>query len=190
MGDIVNDERCSLDPVLSTQAQLIIHENLDLFPMNYRSGAAKKTASSDGKQQATDSQSQSQQIQSSNVISIDLIKISILILRIQNKTLRTIAFIVIISRLISSNVPMFKAATSFALFFYFSTFDFSILAYISLLSRALILSSFTLTLSAYVRIAGSEYSSPIRFLCRFPPQNFGFWKLKSLDVMRLINTKI
>jgi hypothetical protein len=31
----------------------------------------KKTASSDGKQQATDSQSQSQQIQSSNVISID-----------------------------------------------------------------------------------------------------------------------
>jgi hypothetical protein len=42
-GDIVNDERCSLDPVLSTQAQLIIHENLDLFPMNYSSGAAKKT---------------------------------------------------------------------------------------------------------------------------------------------------
>ncbi len=38
MGDIVKDERCSLDPV-STQAQVMIHENLDLFPMKYRSKA-------------------------------------------------------------------------------------------------------------------------------------------------------
>jgi hypothetical protein len=46
----VNAQRCSLDPV-STRAQVILHENLDLFPMEYRSNAA--TGSSSGARKET-----------------------------------------------------------------------------------------------------------------------------------------